>query len=74
MKKNEVWDWIAFIAAIVVVGLIFLLGFYFPIMSNSELQAVAPMHPVLIILLGIVIGWILNAVLIEVGHLIGASL
>lgn len=74
MKKNEVWDWIAFIAAIVVVGLIFLLGFYFPIMSNSELQAVAPMHPVLIILLGIVIGWILNAVLIEVGHLIGAKI
>ena len=69
MKKSELMSYLVYaiiLAVIVLVGLFAVR----PIMT--EYAAFAPLNSIVFIILAIVVGGLFNAVLVELGHLLGA--
>ena len=70
MKKNEMFGWIAYGAMLaLVLGIGF--GVIQPMIQGAN-DADQVMNPILLLVLAVIASLILNALLIEVGHLLGA--
>lgn len=71
MKKN---DFAAFVAYVVMFGIAILVGLVWirPIVSNVGNSL--PINSILLVFIGIVAGILLNSVLMELGHLLGARI
>lgn len=73
MKKTDVMGYLCYalmLAIAVTVGLTVVR----PIFSDTSLAAFAPMNQIGFVILAVLAGVIINAVLIEVGHLVGAKI
>ncbi len=71
MKRSNLWGWIIYIAMLViavVVGLVVVRPYF-----NREILAPVPMNGIVFILLAVLLGVIGNALLVELGHLLGAK-
>ena len=72
MKKNEMFGWIAYAAMLaLVLGIGF--GVIQPMIQGAN-DADQIMNPILLLVLAVIASLILNAFLIEAGHLLGAAI
>ena len=72
MKKNEMFGWIAYAAMLaLVLGIGF--GVIQPMIQGAN-DADQVMNPILLLVLAVIASLILNAFLIEAGHLLGAAI
>jgi hypothetical protein len=73
MKKNEAMGYVAYLLMLAIALLVALLVVR-PVFSNSDYFAALPMNSFLFIIIAVAVGVLLNALFIELGHLIGAKM
>lgn len=73
MKKNDAMGYVAYLLMLVIAVVV---GFAIirPIFSNTAYSGTEPMPGVLMMFLALLIGVVLNAIILECGHLLGASI
>jgi hypothetical protein len=73
MKKNDAMGYVAYLLMLVIAVVV---GFAVirPIFSNGTFSGTQPMPGVLLVFLALLIGVVFNAILLEVGHLVGAAM
>lgn len=73
MKKNDLMGYIVY--ALMLGGAVWVgLSFIRPTISDENFATYIPMNGVVLVLLAVLVGVLLNAVILELGHLLGAKL
>lgn len=73
MKKNEAMGYVAYLLMLAIALLVALLVVR-PVFSNTDYFNALPMNSFLFIIIAVAVGVLLNALFIEMGHLIGAKM
>jgi hypothetical protein len=73
MKKNDAMGYVAYLLMLVIAVVV---GFAIirPIFSSSTYAGTQPMPGVLLVFLALLVGIVFNAIILELGHLVGAAI
>jgi hypothetical protein len=71
MKKNDLWSWLVYALMVLIIVVV---GWFIvrPILNNEN--TVLPINAIALVLLSVAVGIIVNAFVMELGHLTGASM